>query len=216
MQKRKRSRSPSSRASPALESGFSGRVVSVEGDIDSRKKVLKYLSYFENQIDAILNRLLNHMAPDNPNQSKVLLKSLSRVTESGVAPSFEDSSARTGYTQRRFKHRAAQVIRYDKFVSETGLLCLTDCTQKHRSNRADRHNALTSRSGGFLSLPTAPAQRRRGRPAAAAADHLHRLWSRKRRCVYLRYCARLLGHPAYVSSGCRTPSQIRSNRSSCQ
>ncbi len=109
MQKRKRSHSPSSVGIPAPKQDLSSFVVSSDGGIDSRKKVLKYLTYFENQIDAIMSQLIFHMAPDNPNQSKVLLKSLSRVTASGVAPSFEDSSARTGYTQRRFKHRAAQV-----------------------------------------------------------------------------------------------------------
>ena len=113
MQKRRRGDT-----SPASKDDINGHVLSAEGDFDFRKKVLQYLSYFENQIDAVLCQLLNHMAPDEPKQSKVLLKSLSRVTESGVAPSFGDSSSRTGYTQRRFKHRAAQVvIGNDDFIS---------------------------------------------------------------------------------------------------
>jgi hypothetical protein len=90
----------------------------MEGSLDDRKKVLKFLSYFESQATGILSNLLFALAPSDCIQSKVLLKSLSRVTETGVAPSFEDGGARTGYTQRRFKHRAAQVR--DK--------CLSTCT----------------------------------------------------------------------------------------
>ena len=115
----KRERSPGSKQCNVHKKSAQSISLSFsEGNMQQRNFVLKFLAYFENEFTKFFPDFISSLDPTNCQQSKNLLKSLSRVAGSGLAPSFSDPGARSGYIRRRFKIRSAQV-RFRNFTESS-------------------------------------------------------------------------------------------------